>query len=585
MAVESSSMHADLYEIILVERNIEDLTVWARVVALPSFLIAATFVLAAWIGLFSGSVASTLPGCFGAALLGASLYLPRITMWFFQSLLSKAGKRAPHWSLNFIWSVIGISLWLAMTFGIWSVNYPGLLLPLVFGLSPGQSLESFHEQTKHNEGILLQLLKFPLGNGATILNMFGVFSAVMPHLFISSLSLPPVMAIAITLVFLMYTGACAIFAVRQSFPELMPFCPHIIYMFFVAAFVHVRHFVARIGSAQWTLSTSQFHFLSSLHVLFSAPVYRFILRIAIALFSSCVFWVMGSKGIRFFVDAVFIIGYSTIIFKFVLTTQGFVVPPNVSSHSTSPLPRTGGYSLRRPIISNILTLFSCIAISLPVQFLPLDWMPFGRHILIAIGDDVPPESGLLLTAFVVWSVLGPMLLLRDLRLSMLTLVFIYGGNLIYVDISVFFALRTIANSTPHPPFVLNDVILESVSVSICLLLLLTVSHLTMQVIVLSSTCCLYFACKLIRCFLSQRRFKIDDRLAQSARGVAWLAELKVKSCILADNLLTDAPAAAARLHSLIFIRSRRPSLGECFAFTSACSLHHFGSRNLCSLML
>jgi hypothetical protein len=146
--------------------------------------------------------------------------------------------------------------------------------------------------------------------------------------------------------------------------------------------------------------------------------------------------------------------------------------------------------LRRPILSNIFTLLSCIAISLPVQFLPLDWLPYGRCILNAIGDDVPPESGILLTAFVVWSVLGPMLLLRDLRLSMATLVFIYGGNLIYVDLSVFFALRAIASSSPHPPFVLNDVILECISVSICLLLLLTVSHLTMQARAIFSSCSL-----------------------------------------------------------------------------------------------
>ena len=380
-----------------------------------------------------------------------------------------------------MWSVIGISLWLAMTFGTWSVNYPGILLPLVYGLSPGQTLEFFHEQTKHNDGLLFQVLKFPLGNGITILNMFCVFSAVMPHLFISSLSLPPVMAIAITLLFLTYTGACTILAVRQSLPDLMPFCPHIIYMFIVAAFVNVRHLVASIQPAQWTLSTSRFQFLSSLFIFFSVPVNRFVLRIAVSLFSCAVFWAMGSKGIRFFVDAVFIIGYSTIIFKFVVTTQGFLVPPHVSLQSTSPPSRTGGYSLRRPILSNILTLLSCIAISLPVQFLPLDWLPFGRYILNVIGDDVPPESGLLLTAFVVWAVLGPMLLLRDLRLSMATLIFIYGGNLIYVDFSVFCALRAIASSSPNPPFVLNDAILECMSVSVCLLLLLTVSHLTMQV--------------------------------------------------------------------------------------------------------
>jgi hypothetical protein len=74
--------------------------------------------------------------------------------------------------------------------------------------------------------------------------------------------------------------------------------------------------------------------------------------------------------------------------------------------------------------------------SLPLQFLPLDWLPFGRHILKALGDDAPPAEGMKLFVFVIWSVLNPMLLLRDLRLSMSTLLFIYGGNLVYVDISV-----------------------------------------------------------------------------------------------------------------------------------------------------
>jgi hypothetical protein len=75
-----------------------------------------------------------------------------------------------------------------------------------------------------------------------------------------------------------------------------------------------------------------------------------------------------------------------------------------------------------------------------------------------------------------------MLLLRDLRLSIATLVFVYGGNLVYVGLSVFCSLRAIADSSPSPLFVLKDVFLEVVSVSVCLLLLLTVSHVTMQVI-------------------------------------------------------------------------------------------------------
>jgi hypothetical protein len=42
--------------------------------------------------------------------------------------------------------------------------------------------------------------------------------------------------------------------------------------------------------------------------------------------------------------------------------------------------------------------------------------------------------------------------------------------------------------------------------------------------------------KLTRLFLAQRRFKIDDRLATSARGRSLLAELKVISSIRADAL-------------------------------------------------
>ena len=64
----------------------------------------------------------------------------------------------------------------------------------------------------------------------------------------------------------------------------------------------------------------------------------------------------------------------------------------------------------------------------------------------------------MLIAFVVWSVLGPMLLLQHVRLPMSSLVFIYGGNLVYVNISLFYMLRSIVNSNPRPAFafVLND---------------------------------------------------------------------------------------------------------------------------------
>jgi hypothetical protein len=504
MAAETSSMqHVDLYEIILLERNIEDMTLWARVVALPCLVLAVTFVFAAWLEFFSGAVAGTLPGCFGALSLCVSLYLPRLTMLAFQAVYFKTGKRPLQWSLRIMWSVVGISLWLAMVSSVWSVNYPGVLLPFVFGLSPGQSLESFREQTRHSDSLVLHFTACPLGNHLTILIMFGVFAACVPHLFITSLSLPPVMAAAITLLFLTYCCVCAVLAIRQSFPHIMPFCPHIIYMFLVAAFVHVRHLVATIEPLQWNLSplsklkflpdhvvASVAHCFASLANCFSRPLNRFMMRIAIALVSCSVFWAMGSKGIRFFVDAVFIIGYSTIIFRCVISSQGFLFRPNLfllffqpydSSHKKTTSPRTGGYSLRRPQLANILTLLSSIAISLPVQFLPLDWLPCGRYILNAIGDDLPPDPGLMLFAFVLWSVLGPMLLLRDLRLSVSALFYIYGGNLLYVNVSVFFKLRAMAASTPHPPFVLIDVVLESLTTSVCLLLLLSVSHFTMQV--------------------------------------------------------------------------------------------------------
>ena len=480
--VASSKMqYADLYEMILIERNIEDMSVWARVVVLPCAMIASAFVLAAWSGVFSGSVASTIPGSIGAILLFASLYLPRLAMLALQVILSKVDKRPPRWLLTMMWTVIGISLWLSLMLAVWSTNYPGLLLPLVYGLSPGQSLESFSEETRHDDGLVLAVLKIPMGNRLTILCIFGVFSACLPHLLIGSLSLPPAMSIVITLLFLAYCCLCVIFAVRHTVPDLIPFCPHIIYMFLVAVFVHLRHLVANIQPTQWSLSPLYCYGIPSLCRFLSEPLHRFFLRISVALFSCCVCWALGSKGVRFFVDAVFIIGYSTIIFRYVIKTQGFLIPPNLSSLSVSVPSRTGGYSLKRPLLPNVLLLLSSIAISLPVQFLPLDWLPFGYSIVAAIGDDVPPNPGLMLNAFVVWSVLGPMLLLRDLRLSIATLVFVYGGNLVYVVLSVFCSLRAIANSSPSPPFVLKDVVLEVISVSVCLLLLLTVSHVTMQV--------------------------------------------------------------------------------------------------------
>jgi hypothetical protein len=477
----SSAQHVDLFEMILVERNIEDMTIWARVVALPCLVMASFFVLAAWLELFSGSVASTLPGCFGAMLLFISLYIPRLVMVAFQAIHNKVGKRPLQWSLRIMWSVVGTSLLTAMVSGVWSVNYPGVLLPLVFGLSPGQSIESFREDNKHNSSILLQLLTFPLGNHRTILNIFGVFAACLPHLFITSLSLPPIMAISITLIFLIYCCVCAICSVRQSFPSLVQFIPHIIYMFMVAAFVHVGNVIANVQLLQWTLSPLPIRVVTTLLKFLSTPFNRYLLRIAIALVSCAVFWALGCKCIRFFVDSVFIIGYTSMIFKYVSKTQGFLIRPSDSSQAKSPPTRTGGYSLRRPHVSNVLTLLSSIAMSLPLQFLPLDWLPFGRHILKALGDESPPAEGLKLFVFVIWSVLNPMLLLRDLRLSMSTLLFIYGGNLVYVDISILYALRNIEDSTSHPPFVLIDVVFEFMTVSICMLLLLTVSHLTMQV--------------------------------------------------------------------------------------------------------
>ena len=161
--VASSKMqYADLYEMILIERNIEDMSVWARVVVLPCAMIASAFVLAAWSGVFSGSVASTIPGSIGAILLFASLYLPRLTMLALQVILSKVDKKPPRWLLTMMWTVIGISLWLSLMLAVWSTNYPGLLLPLVYGLSPGQSLESFSEQTRHDDGLVLAVLKLSL---------------------------------------------------------------------------------------------------------------------------------------------------------------------------------------------------------------------------------------------------------------------------------------------------------------------------------------------------------------------------------------------------------------------------------------
>jgi hypothetical protein len=335
-----SAQHVDLFEMILVERNIEDMTIWARVVALPSLVMASVFVLAAWLELFSGSVASTLPGCFGAILLFISLYIPRLVMVAFQAVHIKVGKRPLQWSLRIMWSVVGASLLTAMVSGVWSVNYPGVLLPLVFGLAPGQSIESFREENTLNPNILLQILTFPLGNHRTILNIFGVFAACLPHLFITSLSLPPIMAISITLIFLIYCCVCAICSVRQSFPSLVQFIPHIIYMFLVAAFVHVGNVIANVQLLQWTLSPLPIRVVTTLLKCLSRPFNRYMLRIAIALVSCAVFWALGSKCIRFFVDSVFIIGYTSFIFKYVSKTQGFVIRPTDSSQAKSPPSRT-----------------------------------------------------------------------------------------------------------------------------------------------------------------------------------------------------------------------------------------------------
>jgi hypothetical protein len=493
MAAEGSSMqYADLFEMILVERNIEDMTVWARVVAFPSFVVATSFILAAWAGLFSGSVESTVSGSVASALLFASLYLPRVTMMASQAYYRAQGKRQPQSALTFVWSVIGISLCLTMVSAVWSVNYPGVLLPYMFGLSPDQSLQSFHEQTKHDDGILLRILKVPLGNPLTTFNCFTVFAATLPHMFITSISLPPVMAIAITVLFLVYCCVCALLAIRQSFPDFVQWSPHIIYMFSVAGCVHVSLLVANVQPVQWAFSTSWFRPVqravgacrSRFAPFFwftSVPAYRFLLRIAVAMASCFLFWVIGSKSIRFFVDIMFVVAFSSMIFHYFIKTQGFLIRPLGSPQAMSHPSRTGGYSHRPPLISNILTLLSCASISLPLQFLPLDWLPFGRQLLTFIGDDQPPPAGIMLTAFVVWSVLGPMLLLQHVRLPMSTLVFIYGGNLVYVNISLYYMLRNIVNSNPHPAFVLNDVLLECLSVSLCLLLLLTVSQITMQV--------------------------------------------------------------------------------------------------------
>ena len=100
---------------------------------------------------------------------------------------------------------------------------------------------------------------------------------------------------------------------------------------------------------------------------------------------------------------------------------------------------------------------------------------FGRQVFGALLS--PPLSWRLFPTpvRVAW------LLLQHVRLPMSTLVFIYGGNLVYVNISLYYMLRNIVNSNPHPAFVLNDVLLECLSVSLCLLLLLTVSQITMQV--------------------------------------------------------------------------------------------------------
>lgn len=484
--------YADLFEMILLERNIEDMTVWARVVATPSFVVAACFILAAYSGLFSGKVESTVSGCVASALLFASLYLPRVIMMAFQAYYRAHGMRQPKSSLTFVWSVIGVSLCLAMVSAVWSVNYPGLLLPYVFGLSPDQTLESFHEQTKHDDGLALRLLKVPLGNPLTTFNVFAVFAATLPHMFITSISLPPVMAIAITAFFLIYCCVCALLALQHSFPDLIQWRPHVIYMFSLAAFVHLRLLVANVQPVQWALSTPWFlpiqRVIGSFFTRFapyfwfmSVPLYRFLLCCGVSLASCCVFWIIGAKNIRFFLDGVLVLGFSSLIFDYFIKTQGFLIRPLDSSHAPTNLSRTGGYSHRRSLQSNILTLLSCISISLPLQFSMLDWLPFGRYLVTLIDDDVATPAGIMLIAFTVWSVLGPMLLLQHVRLPMSTLVFIYGGNLVYVNISLFYMLTSILKSSPRPAFVRHDVMLECLSVSLCLLLLLTVSQITMQV--------------------------------------------------------------------------------------------------------
>ena len=503
MAAEGSSMqYPDLFEMILVERNIEDMTLWARVVAFPSFVLATFFILAAWAGLFSGSVESTVSGCVASALLFASLYLPRVTMMASQAYYRARGKRQPQSSLAFVWSVIGISLCFTMMSAVYSVNYPGVLLPYVFGLPPDQSLQSFHEHTKHNDGLLLRLLKVPLGHPATTFVMFVVFAVTLPHMFITSISLPPVTAIAVTSLFLIYCCVCATLAIRQSFPDFVQWSPHIIYMFSVAWFAHVSLLVANVQPALWAFSTSWFRpfqraigaFRSRFAPFFwfmPLPDFRFLLCTAMAAFC-CVLCAIGSKSIRFFLDACFTACFSTFVFKFFIKTEGFVFIRPFASPQALPHPsRAVSYSNRRTWLSNVLSLLSCTSISLPLQFLPLDWLPYGRRLSALIGDDEPPPAGLMLIAFVVWSVLGPMLLLQHVRLPMSTLVFIYGGNLVYVNISLFDMLRSIVNSNPRPAFafVLNDEMLGCLSVSICLLLLLAVSQITMQVSILASFIC------------------------------------------------------------------------------------------------
>jgi hypothetical protein len=473
------------------------MSLWARVVALPCAVTAACFVFAAWAGFFSGSLESTLPGCFGAVFLFFTLYIPHLVMLAMQSYYRIACKRPSRWSLAVIWSVIGVSLLLAMISGLWSVNYPGLLLPLVYGLSPEQSLQSCIEEEKHSSSFLFRFLKWPLGNRLTIANMFGVFAACLPHLFITSLSLPPFLAIVITIMFMVYCCVCSLLTIRQSFPEIIPFCPQVICMFAVVIFVHVRHLVPNIQhfhQLRSAHSAPRFQFISVLIEFFSNHWNRLGLRIGVAFVSCFIFWMLGGEGLRFYVDAVFVAGFSSIIFKLVITTQGFLIlNPRQLPYLAKVPARIGGYSVRRPLLSNALTLLSCIAISLPVQFLPLDWLPFGRHILNFIGRNQATSPGIMFCAFVVWSVLGPMLLLKDLRLSMRTLIFIYGGTLVYVNVSLFCQLKAIASSSPSPPFVLFDVFLESVGVSVCMLLLLTVCHLTMQVSFSRCFCILFLS--------------------------------------------------------------------------------------------